>query len=265
MAIDVIIPGTTPWVFSNAALAPGETVETAKDLNSIHMAVAEMASRGYIAGAQLKQAAADVNADKERLALLQDFQAGRIDLSTTAKATAATRLLTELGVDMSPYPRMATATGQRIVGQLPLYSLEGGKTLQIAYPPIPRPALIDQSQIINADASVISPVFSEPNGDLFYLAYIPNGYPSFATVPIDKNTVTDIRLSGLTTQQSQTILSKLDPAVLDAEIEKTIQISQGKQTYLQTLTTDYSTFMTTASNLLQEYYKVLTSMLQRIG
>lgn len=265
MAIDVIIPGTTPWVFTNAALAPGETVETAVDLNGRYMAIAEMASRGYVVGAQIQQASADVQADKERLTMLQGIQAGSLDISTPEKGLASTNLLSELGVDLSPYPRTATATGQRVVGQSPFYSLVEGQTLQFVYPPIPAPGIPDQSQVQSADAAVINPVFVRPDGSLFYLAFIPGAAPSFVSVSVDKTTVRDVRLDGITPLQEATILGQLEPDTIDAEIEKTIQISQGKQTYLQSLVTDYSTFYTTTGNMIQDYLKLLTSLVSRIG
>ncbi len=279
MAIDVIIPGTTPWVFTNAALAPGETVETAVGLNSMYMAAAEMVSRGYIAGAQLKQAAADVNADKEKLAMLQsikDGSFGALDFSSTDAAMANTALLQSLGADTSDprYPQVATTIGPRISGWATNpFTGERYPQFTSSQIEIKLPALTyDQSTPLDRLMAEpvpydgqINAVYRYPaSGNLFYVVKSPSG--QFYQMALN-NPVQTASLTGIPTDPAlkAQLAASVDPAKLDAEIEKTVQISQGKQTYLQTLTTDYSTFMTTASNLLQEYYKVLTSMMQRIG
>ncbi len=295
MAIDVIIPGTTPWVFTNAALAPGETLETAVDLNGRYMAIAEMASRGYVVGAQIQQASADVEADTKKLALLRELQAGRLeglDFSTPQAATASRDLLTSLGVDLKnpAIPHTGTLQGVKVSGWLLEYgayfpTVSGYSQLTVALPPkvvdltqtTPNP-LASLVPVAVPAPGVIDPVYADTSGALFYVVKQPGpsggnmriylggtdfyeGAPKVTLANVTHNYPT----GPFTTAQSDVLAASVDPAKLDAEIDKTIQISQGKQVYLQTLTTDYSNFYTTAGNLMQDYLKLLTSMISRIG
>ncbi|WP_302174043.1 hypothetical protein [uncultured Hydrogenophaga sp.] len=296
MAIDVIIPGTTPWVFTNAALAPGETLETAVDLNGRHNFIAEMLIRGYLAGAQIQQASADVQADTAKLALLRELQAGRLgglDFSTPQAATASRDLLTSLGANLTnpDMPHTGTAfsmvmTGwdaHPLTGAFYLVGSPSTRQVTLALPPIvidpfawnQPPGSINFKTVSVPLPAVIDPVYADPSGNLFYVAKHPSGTQQIAYLtdarfspprPVTMANVTHIYPTGpYTDAQAKVIAASIDPAKLDAEIDKTIQISQGKQVYLQTLTTDYSNFYTTAGNLIQDNNKLLSFMISRIG
>lgn len=277
MAIDVIIPGTTPWVLTNAALGPGETVETAVGLNGRYMAIAEMASRGYVVGAQIQQASADVQADKERLALLQDFQAGRfdgLDFGTIESSRANTELLQSLGVNTAntAYRQVATLDGPRVNGwntspfgseQYPSFTQV---QLTLFLPPIAYNGTSPIEGLIPVTVPItgrVEPVYAYPGGSLFYVVRSPTGQ-SYQML-LGAGPVTTSYLTSIPANQAAQVAADIDPTKLDAEIEKTIQISQGKQTYLQSLVTDYSTFYTTTGNMIQDYLKLLTSLVSRIG
>lgn len=292
MAIDVIIPGTTPWVLSKAAPAPGETVDTAFDLNGRHMAIAEMARRGYVVGARIQQAAADVEADTKKLATLRNVQAGNLnglDFSTPQAAQASRDLLTSVGANLThpDIPHTGTVNGMTVSEWWPNSGTHspvtnGYRQLTLALPikvvdltqTTPNP-LANLVPVSVPPPAVIDPAYVDTAGNLFYVVRHPSGSNMriylggtdfYATSHAKLANVTHTYPTGpFTDAQAKVIAASIDPAKLDAEIEKTIQISQGKQVYLQSLTTDYSNFYTTAGNLMQDYLKLLSSMISRIG
>jgi hypothetical protein len=278
MAIDVIIPGTTQWVFVNAGLGPGEKVETALDLNGRYGAVAYMASCGYVASAQIDKATDDVEADIARLNLLQGLQAGRIeglDFSTTEAAKASTDLLKQLGADLNnpQHPQVATMYSNKVTGWgttpggVPIPVVSAFTPIKLGLPPV-----LSSTQFATALQveqvplpDIVQPVYMDAiTRNLFYVVQSAQGQRF--VIDLGPAIIETDHLTGaLSEAQKSAIAQSIDPAKLDAEIEKTIQISQGKQTYLQTLTTDYSTYYTTAGNLMQDYLKHLANLIAHIG